>query len=113
MEEKRRKIVKASKSHFWEYCPGRFYPADNTGSKSRLPTLVSNYFHIRFQIFWNLKTNTFNNEKLVNSTFKWSAGQSNSLVVVLEMKEQEFDFVYISFYNYEMQYLCYVFFCIF
>ena len=28
-----------SKSHFWEYCPGRFYPADNTGSKSRLPTL--------------------------------------------------------------------------
>ena len=31
---------KNSKSHFWEYCPGRLYPADNTGSKSRLPTLI-------------------------------------------------------------------------
>ena len=40
VEEKRRKIVKASKSHFWEYCPGRLYPAYNTSGKSRLPTLV-------------------------------------------------------------------------
>ena len=66
-----------------------------------------------FKLFPYPVSNIFNNEKLVNSTFKWSASQSNSLVVVLEMKEQEFDFVYISFYNYEMQYLCYVFFCIF
>ena len=27
VEEKRRKIVKAGKSHFWEYCAGRLYPA--------------------------------------------------------------------------------------
>ena len=33
------KQKKNSKSHFREHCSGRRYPADNTGSKSRLPTL--------------------------------------------------------------------------
>ena len=44
VQEKRRKMVKAGKSHFWEYYRAgfnRLYPADNTGSKSRLPTLFS------------------------------------------------------------------------
>ena len=40
VEEKRRQIVNAGKSHFGKYCPGRLYPAGNTGGKSRLPTLM-------------------------------------------------------------------------